>query len=188
MYVRAVEEAESRLSELRRDELSTVGVSMCALLCSLLSTQLLPAAAVPLFVGGASIGFLGIRAMWRHWDFVDRMADEPDAYAIAEVRAYAARDATMARRVFYAETIRGWTRPRPLAADHRIATAAIQLDELASELEDETRDLDVGCAVACRHLLTDPTTSPLLNMTLPPEGIRSSIARIRAGFTPRMPC
>ena len=111
MYVRAVEEAESRLSELRRDELSTVGLSVGALLCSLLSTQLLPAAAVPLFVGGASIGFLGIRAMWRHWDFVDRMADEPDAYGIAEVRAYAARDATMARRVFYAETIRGWMPP-----------------------------------------------------------------------------
>ena len=58
-------DAESHLSELRHDELSTVALSLCALLCSLLSTQLYPAAALPLFVGGAWVGVLGIRAMWR---------------------------------------------------------------------------------------------------------------------------
>jgi hypothetical protein len=185
MYARTVDDAESRLSELRHDELSTVSLSACALLSSLLSTQLYPAAAVPLFVGAASLGALSIRAIWRHWDFVDRMVDEPDAYAIAEVHAYAARDATMARRACYADTIRGWTLPTPLTPDPRIATVAIDLDELATELEDATLELDARCAVACRRLLTDPTTSPLLNNDFPPEDVRSSIVRIRAGFAPR---
>jgi hypothetical protein len=186
MYARTVEEAESRLSELRHDELSTAALSISALLCSLLSTQLYPAAALPLFVGGAWVGVLGMRAMWRHWDLLDRIADEPDAYAIAEVHAYAARDATMARRTFYAEAIRGWTRhPPTLTAYPRISTSARDLEELASELEDATLELDVRCALACRRLLTDPTTSPLLNNVLPSEDVQSSIARIRRGFTPR---
>jgi hypothetical protein len=64
-----------------------------------------------------------------------------------------------------------------------------ELATLADELEDETLELSAACAVACSRLLGEPTESPLLNPALPQDGLRSSVARIRSGFTRRqVPC
>ena len=182
MYARALQEAEAHLVEVRHDEMHRLGLSGLALGASLTATVAFPPLALPLFVGGLTIGALGIRSLWRHWDLVDRLADDRDAYLIPEVRAYAARDARMDRRLGHAAHIRSWIEQASLPDDVRIAEFAAELEELACALEDRDLELDPASAVACRRLVSDPTVSPLLNSALPRDGVRSSIARIRSGF------
>jgi hypothetical protein len=185
MYARALQEAEAHLVEVRHDELHRLGLSGLALGASVTATVVCPPLVVPLFLGGLTIGALGIGSLWRHWDLVDRLADDRDAYRIPEVRAYAARDARMDRRLGYAAHVRSWIERSSLSADVRIAEFAEELEELASALEDRDLELDPASAIACRRLVSDPTASPLLNNELPREDIESSITRIRSGFGPR---
>src|SRR5262245_29626613 len=106
MHARAIDEAQTRLLELHHDEVQDASLAGVALSASLASTTLFPPLAVPLFVGGLAMGALGVRALWRRWDLVDRLADDRDAYAIRQVHEYAARDASMERRVHFAELVR----------------------------------------------------------------------------------
>ena len=180
MHARAVEDFDARLVELHHGELQDVGLGGAALAASLAATALCPPLVMPLFVGGIAMEVLGIRAIWRHWDLVDRLADDRDAYTIPAVSKYAAREARMERRAYYAALIRSWART------HRSWTAEVtdELDELAHDLENEALELDPVAAVACRRLLTDPTVSPLFGGVSRAADIRSRIARIRAGFRP----
>jgi hypothetical protein len=186
MHARSVEELEGRLVGMRQDERQELALSGVALGASLAATVLYPPLALPLFVGGVVVGVLGIRALWRRWDLVDRLADDRDAYVLADVLAYAARDATTERRHSSAELIRSWLRTEH-GCDARIAAAAVELAALADDLDDRALELDPACAVACRRLLRDYDVSPLFSSALPPEDVQASIARIRAGFTPRRP-
>ena len=181
MYARALQDAEAKLLELHHEEQQRIAVSAVALGASLACTAVFPPLAVPLFVGGFAIGALGVSAIWRHWDLVDRLADDGDAYLIPEVRAYAAREARMTRRRGHAALIRDWTS----SPDVRVAEFVDELEELADALEDEDLELDPASAMACRRFVTEPAISPLLDETSPREDVRSSLARIRAGFQPR---
>ena len=183
MHARAIDEAQARLFELHNDEIQDIALGGVALAASLASTALFPALAVPLFVGGVTMEILGIRALWRHWDLLDRLADDRDAYAIRQVREYAARDTRMARRAHFAELARSRTRT-PDGAIAEIAEIADELEALARELEDTTLELDPAAALACRRLLTEPTASPLFGDPVVSQDIRSCISRIRAGFRP----
>lgn len=185
MYARAVEDAETRLRELHRDEWHDLALAGSALGLAIGATEYAPSLALPLFIGGVALGVLGIRALWRHWDLVDRLADEPDAYAIAEVLAYAVRETTMERRQGYAAQIRRHLESACSSRSPRWDDAAEELAALAAELEDEELELSPACALACSRLLSEPTQSPLLNPALPRDGLRSRAHRIRAGFTRR---
>jgi hypothetical protein len=182
MYARAVEEASTRLRELRHEQWGSLGVGGLALLLAVGATQVYQPLAVPLFVGGVGVGILGVRALWRRWDLLERLAGERDAQTIEDVRAYAAREATAERRRSYAALIRMTLTEPSLAAEARVSAAAEVLEELASELEDESLALDPACAVACMRLLTDPEASPLLSAARPPEELRSRVLQIRSGF------
>ena len=185
MNARAVEAAEMRLRELHRDEWHDLGLAGSALGLAFAATEYMPSLTLPLFIGGIGLGVLGIRALWRHWDLVDRLADEPDAYAIAEVLAYAARETTMERRQRCAALIRNRLEPTPMSGSQVVNDAAAELAALAAELEDEELELSPACAVACSRLVSEPIQSPLLNSALPRDGLRSMAQRIRAGFTRR---
>ena len=180
MHARAIDDAQVRLLDLRQDEVQDTTLAGVALSASLVSTVVCPPLVVPLFVGGLAMGVLGIRAIWRRWDLVDRLADDRDAYAIPQVREYAARDACMKRRRQYAALTRSWAE----SPDTALAGLRDQLDALARELEDATLALDPSAALACRRLLTDPTVSPLFDDVDDVDELRSRIARIRAGFRP----
>jgi hypothetical protein len=106
MYARAVDDAGTRLRELRQDEWHDLGLAGVALGIAIGATEYAPSLAMPLLIGGLAVGALGIRALWRHWDLVDRLADEPDAYGISEVLAYASLETTMERRRHSAAQIR----------------------------------------------------------------------------------
>lgn len=182
MYARAVDEAAARLHELRHEEWENIGLAALALLLAVAVTQIRPELALPLFLGGLAVGAFGVRALWRRWDLVDRLAGERDAYVISEVLAYASREATMGRRHTYAALVRSRLRQPGLALQPRVDAAAEELEALASELDDGELTLDPACAVACMRLLSDPAESPLLNPALPAEDLRSSVRQIRSGF------
>jgi hypothetical protein len=180
MVARAVEEASTRLRELRRVEWEDLGLAAAALALSLAATRVYPPLAIPLFLGGLTVGALGVRAMWLRWDLVDRLSGEPDAYAIAEVRARGSREATMERRRSYAALIRTTLEARRVAAAD--AAGADELAALAAELEDDRLALDPVAAVACRSLVTDLEPTRLPSASLPPDELRARVVRIRRGF------
>ena len=185
MYARAVDDASARLRELHQEERQDWGVAALALGLALVAAQVRPAFAMPLFLGGMAVGALGVRALWRHWDLVDRLAGERDAYLISDVLAYASRETTKERRYWFAALIRSIVSQPGPAVVARVHAAADDLEALASELEDEELALDPACAVACARLVSDPAQSPLLNPALPPEELRSRLRQIRAGFAIR---
>jgi hypothetical protein len=185
MFARAVDDAATRVRALRHEEWARFGLAALAIGLSLAATQARPVLALPLFLGGLAMGFLGTRAFLRRGALLDELADERDAYVIPDVVAYASREATMDRRRGYAAFIRSLVRQPGFGCEQRVRLAAADLEALASELEDEALGLDPAAAVACRRLLRDPALSPLINPMLPPEDLRSCVFRIRSGFSER---
>jgi hypothetical protein len=174
VHTHALIEAETRLAELRRDELQQLGLGALALGASLAMTAAYEPLVGPLFVGGMAMWLLGIRSLWRRWDLVDRLADDRDAYVISAVRAYAARDTRMDRRHANAASLRFWASQPDVTEDVG--------EQLARDLDDADLDLSPASAIVCRRLLTDPTVSPLLNGSLA-GNLHDTIAEIERGFS-----
>lgn len=186
MYSRAVDEAALELRSLRRDEWSSFGLGAVAIDLALVATQVRPAFAIPLFLGGLAVAAGGVRAAWRHWDLVDRLTGERDAYVIPEVRARASRAASMERRVSYAALIRAnGLDDRRRALDPRELAMREELEALVAELLDEELELHPMRAVLCVRLLGDLEESPLLSSARPPEELRARARQIRDGFSRR---
>jgi hypothetical protein len=183
VYARAVDDAATRLRELRYEVRGDFGLAALAIGIALAATQVVHELVAPLFIGGMAALMLGVRALWRRWDLVDRLADDRDAYVISEVRSFALRETTMDRRHSFAASIRDRVAEPDLEA--RIAAAAEELEALAAELDDDALALDPVCAVACARLLNDVVGSPLLNPDLPAQQLRSRVCGIRSGFRPR---
>jgi hypothetical protein len=188
MHARAIDDARARLRELRREEWQDLALAGTAFVLAVAATRGAPSLALPLLVGGMSLGVLGMRALWRRWDLVDRLAGEPDAYSIAEVLAYASREATMERRQTFAALIRQHLEPTPEGGVNRLEDATEDLAALADELDAESLLLSPACAVACWRLVSDPTQSPLLGHGPGRAPLRSTVGQIRAGFTSRTDC
>jgi hypothetical protein len=182
MYARAVDDANSRLRDLRREEWSDLGLAALATGLALLATQTRTEFAIPLFAGGLAVAFRGLIAAWRRWEIVDRLAAERDAYVIPEVRKRALQGATIERRRLYAAYIRY---ALGTAVPGEFGTATPELEALVAELEDVTLTLDAACAVACARLVSDPSGSPLLRFESSPEEVLSRVRHIRSGFAPR---
>jgi hypothetical protein len=182
MYARAVDDAGSRLRDLRREEWSDLGLAALAFGLALLATQTTPDLAIPFFVGGLAVAFRGALVAWRRWEIVERLAGERDAHVIPEVREHALREASIERRRLYAANIRYALQT---AATGEFGAATLELESLVVELEDVTHTLDAACAVACARLVTDPSGSPLLRLDSSPQEVRSRVRHIRTGFAPR---
>ena len=181
MDARAVDEAAKRLSELRQAEWAKLGLGALALALAVAATQIRPAFALPLFLGGLAVGASGVIALWRRWDLVDRLAGDADAHEISEVLAYASRESTMERRRAFAAMIRA----RLEEPGERLLSVEDELAALIAQLEDDQLVLDPACAVACMRLVSDVADSPLLDETLPAQYLRARVLRIRWGFQPR---
>ena len=184
MDARTLDDAETRLRELQLTEREDLGLGALALALAVAATLVTPSLALPLFLGGLGVGLLGVQALWRRWDLVDRLAGDRDAYSIPEVRAYAARETTMERRRGLASLIRSTLGSEGTVGEARVDALA-ELETLAAELDDPELELDPASAVSCVHLLTDPVESPLLDPRHPADELRARILRIRQGFRPR---
>lgn len=183
MYARAVDDAATQLRELRQEEWGDLGLGGLALALALAATQVRPSLALPLFVGGVVVSSLGVRALYRRWDLVERLLTERDAYVIPEVLGHAARMATIESRRRIAASIRETLTDPGLRIENRVSATADELEALASALDDDTLELDPSCAVACFRLVSDYSQSPLLNHTASAGDLRSAVDRIRVGFT-----
>jgi hypothetical protein len=178
MDARSIDDAGARLVGLRHEVIGDFTLAALAMTLSLGAAHARHDLALPLFVGGAAVGMLGIRALWRRWDLIDRLVGDESAYVIPEVGAYASRETSMERRHRSAELIR--TRlGDPHVEDTR---AAAELEALASELDDADLTLAPRQAVACMRLLSDVVESPLLNPDLPCEDLHARVCQIRSGF------
>lgn len=184
MYARAVGDASKRLRDLRREGWADLGLAVLVLGLALGATQVHPRLALPLLIGGLFVSSLGVRALWRRWELVERLACEGDAYSISEVRAYASRETSLERRQSFAALIRSTLQHSTGAAERRLLGVAGELEQLASELEDEDLTLDPASAVACQRLLSDPG-SALFNPAVTSGELRSRVRQIRLGFRPR---
>jgi hypothetical protein len=183
MYARAVDEASVRLRELRHEEWEDLALAGLAVVFAVAATQVRPALALPLFLGGVALGALGVRALWRRWELLDRLAGERDAYVISEVLHYAAREATIERRQAMAAVIRSHLEQPEPAFEETVAAASDQLEALARELDDVELALDPACAFGCAQLLSDVADSPLLDPACPRDELRSRVCQIRSGFS-----
>jgi hypothetical protein len=135
--------------------------------------------------GGLTGTALGLRAAYRRWDLLDRLVAEPDAYAIAEVRALALAESAPERRHSLAISLRLILNAPGARINARVAGAAEDLEGLVHDLDDDELVLDPAAAVACARLLSDPTNSPLLDATARAEDVRSRVQQIRSGFHTR---
>jgi hypothetical protein len=184
MYARAIDHAATNLLELRREEWCDFALGATALSLAVAATSLLPALAMPLFLGGVAVVSLGVRAAWRRWDLLDRLAGERDAYVIPQVEARARREVTVERRHDFAATIRKMLQQEGPAYAVRARSAADELEALAAELDNLELALHPACAVACMRLLSESAESPLLNPALPAASLGLRISQIRSGFSP----
>jgi hypothetical protein len=182
MYARAVDDAALRLNELRHEEWEDLGLAGVAIAVSIVATQVFPPLALPLFLGGVVIWFLGLRALVRRWNLVERLTGDVDAYVLPEVLDRAKRETTIERRRSFAALLR-WGLRNPGPASSRFGPALDELEALVSELEDERLSLEPAAAVACFRFLSDTEDSPFLNAALPVELLRSRARQIRAGFS-----
>ena len=179
MYARAVDDAAFRLRELHRDERNDFVLGALTLALSLVATAVRPELAVPLFIGGLALAALGVRAVVEHWEIVDRLAGERDAYVISEVRERAAREATMERRHALADHVRSWLARTGSRAGPCRGTRAGGARGRARRRRADARP-GVRRRRASR-LLIDPE-SPLLNTARPPDELRARVGQIRSGF------
>lgn len=187
MYARTVDEVAESLRALKSEELEDFGLATVVLVLAVAAAQFRPGLAVPLLLGGLFVGGSGMRALWRRWDLVDRLAGDRDAYVISEVRHYASIAATMERRRGYVVLIRHALREleRDQALRARIMPAAELLDALASGLENDELELEPAAAIACARLVSDVAQSPLLNAAFTAEDLSSRVRQIRTGFSSR---
>jgi hypothetical protein len=181
VYAWELEETDTRLRGLRHEEREDTGLAAVTFAAALVLSWLFPALALPLLVGALAVALLALRAFWRHWELVDRLLLERDAYRIREVRERAQRSSTIENRHSLARSIRSVLK-EPGYASSAVRAAAGELQALARDLDDPGLALDPACAVACERLLTDGGTSPLLNVALPADDTWARVRQIRAGF------
>ena len=160
-----------------------LGLAALALGLAVTATQIRPSVALPLMLGGFIVGALGVRALWRRWDLVDRLAGERDAYVIPEVLKYASlggHDGEALRHGHVHPRLARRAGFQPRGADSTGERRSSKRWPPSST--DDGLELDPACAVACQRLLSDLGASPLLNASRPPEELRSRVRQIRAGF------
>jgi hypothetical protein len=181
MIARAVEDADRRLRDLRREEWEDGALAAATCALAIAASVVHPTLALPLFVGAMFVAGRAMTAEWRRWDLLEALVLERDAYALTEVRVRAEQEASMVNRGDLSRTIRSRLE---FAESPRVVANADQFAALADELVDPLLELDPACAVACSRLLSDYVWSPLVNEALPAEDVRSRLVQIRSGFHP----
>lgn len=185
MVARDVDQAARELAAWRREARQQFGLAAVAFALALGASQLRPAFAVPLLFGGVAALALGVRALAKRWELLDRLLLDRDAYAIGDVRARGAQATSMKSRHALASSIHCLLAQPDLTPSGRVGAAAQELEELADELDDEDLALDPTSAAECMRLLNDVSESPLRNPAFPLEDLRARVSRILAGFRPR---
>jgi hypothetical protein len=182
-------EVESATMMLERKQVRTREAAAAAVVCTMLTGATLPlslAAAVASLVGSAVATTIALANFASRRDLVARLALDPRAHVIADVREYATRLALPAER----QKLAAWlleivyeATPGDWYLTDRVARYAAQLELLATELASSWARVLPASAAACRHLLTEAVESPLYNPDIAAEELPATIQRIRRGIT-----
>jgi hypothetical protein len=161
-----------------------------AVTCGLAVAAVLPfsrALAISLLIGAAAAALPALMNLLERRDAIARLALEPNAHSLPEVRGYASRLALPAEReklaMWLRELVKDAPHPGSLYLSDRVSRYARQLEFLAGELAASWVDIEPDSAAACHHLLTHAAESPLYNPALPAEQLESTIQRILRGIT-----
>jgi DNA-binding PucR family transcriptional regulator len=141
--------------------------------------------ALALLVGAVAAGLIAIANKLSRQETVARLALDPDAYILTDVRHYGEHLVSPAERQKLAEwlhEIASDTRASAsLYLDDRVLRHAGLLESLARELSAPGAHVRPSSAAACRHLLTH-AESALYNPAVSPEALPLTIERIRRGI------
>lgn len=177
MNARQLDEAATRLHDLRAQSAGDFVLAAVATGLALTATQLRPVLAMPFLLGAIGVGFLGVQAYVRRVFLVEELADDRDAYSIPDVRRFGERVKTPAHRRQLAQSIRLATSDSSYEEAARLASVRVELDQLVALLEDEQRPLEPHSLVTLEHWLNDPGGS-FRNPSVAAVELRSRLRRL----------
>jgi hypothetical protein len=161
--------------------LAAVTAALCAA-ASVLGSPL----AVALGTGAAFEAAVALHALVARRTAIARLALDPAAYELEEVRRYGARLTRPRQRAVLAEGIRSMIRdafnPSALYLGDRVVRYARELDGIARDLLAPGVRVHPVSVARCRALLTEAAESPLYNPKLPADDLAILLRRIRAGI------
>jgi len=134
-------------------------------------------------IGGTAESALALHFLLSCRGRIERLALDPDAYTIPEVRRFGMHAATYAERRRLAQLTALALAGRIYAAPYlpeRLRRFERELADLAADLRSPNTELHPAAAVAWQRLLTNGVQSPLFNPELPPEDVAAAIARVRS--------
>jgi hypothetical protein len=189
---RELEIAAAEIRARRRTALERFVASVLAAALVPAALQLSGSLSFATGLGAAVLAALGAFALTGRRLLLERLALEPDALGIPEVKAFGERLTTPSARARLAGAIRSMVRDacqpasrlRCLFIVDRVATYARDLEAIARDLCSPAVRVDPVTAARCQWLLTNAAENPLYDRRLPAEDLGSILQRIRAGMQP----
>ncbi len=165
----------------------TAGLALASLAAAPIAQHWSGALAAGLALGGLVEGVLALSAASRRHELVARLAAQPDAYELPEVRRYAVALTSRKSREQMAALLREVVAlpPPDSRIEHEIAAHRADLLELADDLMDPGTEVAPLSAVALHTLLNDVRGSPLFDAVAPTGELHSALIRIHDGLRHR---
>jgi hypothetical protein len=183
-------EVETVGRRLERSRIRTRDAAVAAPACALLGASIAPftlVGSLALLIGAGFAALLALANLLARRDAVARLALDPSAYTLAEVRRYGDRLTLPTERQRLAAWLQEVVREAPIPGNwylaDRVARYAAQLESLANDLAAPRGNVLPASAAACLRLLTHATESPLYNPDVPAEELPAMIQRIRHGIS-----
>jgi len=188
MHARAVERANEELRRRKRAIADAAALAAAAGIGAIVLSPSSSTLAVAVAAGAGVEAALALIRLVSRRDLVARLALEPAAYALPEVRRYGlplTRERERARlAAWLSEVLRDAHLPGTLYLADRVGPAAREIEALARELVSPALSVQPASAVSCRRLLTRTVESPLYNPNLPFDELLLELRRIRRGISP----
>jgi len=181
---RELELAESEVRRRSAQVLHAIALACAAAMGALGFAWWSTPVAIALGVGASTEAVVAAVLVQSRRDRLERLALEPAAYAISDVKRYGRRcvrqrerlAASLARMVADARV------PGSLYLSDRVLQFRLDLEALSRALASSAANVHPTSAVACRRLLTRPVESPLYNPRLGSDELRAALRRIGQGI------
>jgi hypothetical protein len=184
---RRIEQAAEKLRNGRRRTIECAVLALATLAGAISAAPFTTRFAVIFGACAATEVLLALAALLSRRDLIGRLALEPAAYVLPEVRRYGEQSAQLKQR----ERLAAWLAELPALSQlpgtiylaDRIEAVAAELEWLGHELAAPSARVDAASAVACRRLLTDAVGSALYNPRVPEDDLHLALRRIRFGIS-----
>jgi hypothetical protein len=189
MNARALEEAAARIEGKRRRERQHGALAFAsALLAALLALGSARHEIAFALAVGAIVEIVLAAAMHvSRRALIERLALDPAAYVIGEVRRFGLRATEPGELADLAGRLRNVaaeaSSPGSVWLADRVEAFTSQLDALARDLLSPSASIEAPSVVLCRRLLVNAVESPLCNPQIPTEELALALHRIRRGIS-----